>query len=118
VLVTAGEPGQLTLGALGSNQTPQPKPGASTISNQARPTPESSRLVHLDVDVLHTGLFPLADFPHFAGLTLEQVSVSLEVFAAGETLGGLVITEVNPDHDPSGDLLATLAKTVAGSLGC
>ena len=27
-----------------SNQTPQPKPGTSTISNQTRPTPESSRL--------------------------------------------------------------------------
>jgi hypothetical protein len=27
-----------------SNQTPQPKPGASTMSNQTRRTPESSRL--------------------------------------------------------------------------
>jgi arginase len=73
-------------------------------------------LVHLDVDVLHTGLFPLANFPHFAGLTLDQVGVCLNEFARGEKFGGLVITEVNPDHDPGGELLATLASTVAGAL--
>jgi arginase len=74
-------------------------------------------LVHLDVDVLHTGLFPLANFPHFAGLTLDQVGVCLNEFARGEKFGGLVTTEVNPDHDPGGELLARLASTVAGALG-
>ena len=73
-------------------------------------------LVHLDVDVLHTGLFPLANFPHFAGLTLAQVSTCLSEFSGGERFGGLVITEVNPDHDPDGQLLKTLAATVAGAL--
>jgi len=73
-------------------------------------------LVHFDVDVLHTGLFPLANFPHFAGLTLDQAGVCLNEFARGEKFGGLVITEVNPDHDPGGELLATLASTVAGAL--
>ena len=73
-------------------------------------------LVHLDVDVLHTGLFPLGNFPHFAGLTLDQVSAGLNEFTRGEKFGGLVITEVNPDHDPGGELLKTLAATVAGAL--
>jgi arginase len=73
-------------------------------------------LVHLDVDVLHTGLFPLANFPHFAGLTLAQVSTCLSEFTGGERFGGLVITEVNPDHDPGGQLLKTLAATVAVAL--
>ncbi len=72
-----------------------------------------SYLVHFDVDVLHTGLFPLANFPHFAGLTLDQAVVSLNEFAGGEKFGGLVVTEVNPDHDPSGQLLRTLAAQVA-----
>jgi len=71
-----------------------------------------SYLVHFDVDVLHTGLFPLGNFPHFAGLTLDEVSVCLNEFAGGERFGGLVITEVNPDHDPSGQLLRTLAARV------
>jgi len=75
-----------------------------------------SYLVHLDVDVLHTGLFPLANFPHFAGLTLDEVSAGLAEFTASEKFGGLVITEVNPDHDPDGRLIGTLAQLVAGAL--
>jgi arginase len=75
-----------------------------------------SYLVHFDVDVLHTGLFPLANFPHFAGLTLDEVSVCLNEFAGGDGFGGLVITEVNPDHDPSGQLLRTLAARVVRAL--
>jgi arginase len=73
-------------------------------------------LVHLDVDVLHTGLFPLANFPHFAGLTLEEVSAGLGEFAGSEKFGGLVITEVNPDHDPDGQLIGRLARVVTRAL--
>jgi arginase len=76
-----------------------------------------SYLVHLDVDVLHTGLFPLANFPHFAGLTLEEASVCLDEFTGSEKFGGLVITEVNPDHDPDGQLIRTLTRVVVGALG-
>ena len=72
-----------------------------------------SYLVHFDVDVLHTGLFPLANFPHFAGLTLDQAAACLNEFAGGEKFGGLVVTEVNPDHDPSGQLLRTLSARMA-----
>jgi arginase len=73
-------------------------------------------LVHLDVDVLHTGLFPLANFPHFAGLTLEEVSAGLGEFTGSEKFGGLVITEVNADHDPDGQLIGRLARVVTGAL--
>ncbi|HEX5297157.1 MAG TPA: arginase family protein, partial [Streptosporangiaceae bacterium] len=75
-----------------------------------------SYLVHFDVDVLHTGAFPLANFPHFAGLTLDEAGACLDVFAGGEKFGGLVITEVNPGHDPSGALLRTLAARVTRAL--
>jgi arginase len=68
------------------------------------------------VDVLHTGLFPVANYPHFAGLTLDEVSVGLNEFGGGDGFGGLVITEVNPDHDPSGQLLRTLAARVVRAL--
>ncbi len=73
-------------------------------------------LVHLDVDVLHTGLFPLANFPHFAGLTLEAASACLNEFTGAEKFGGLVITEVNPDHDPDGRLIKTLVAAVTAAL--
>ena len=75
-----------------------------------------SYLVHLDVDVLHTGLFPVGNFPHFAGLTLDQVGVCLNEFTSSPWFGGLVITEVNPDHDPDRQLLGTLARVVAAAL--
>ena len=75
-----------------------------------------SYLVHFDVDVLHTGAFPLANFPHFAGLTLDEAGACLDVFAGGEKFGGLVITEVNPGNDPSGELLRTLAARVTRAL--
>jgi arginase len=73
-------------------------------------------LVHFDVDVLHTGLFPLANFPHFAGLTLAEASAALGEFAGGEKFGGLVITEVNPNNDLDGELIATLAQVVTDAL--
>jgi len=75
-----------------------------------------SYLVHLDVDVLHTGLFPLANFPHFAGLTLEAAGACLGEFTASPWLDGLVITEVNPDHDPGGHLVRTLAQVLTRAL--
>jgi arginase len=75
-----------------------------------------SYLLHFDVDVLHTGLFPLANYPHFAGLTLDEAGACLDVFAGGERFGGLVITEVNPGNDPSGELLRALAARVTRAL--
>ncbi len=47
----------------GSNQTPQPKPGTSTISNQTRPTPESLRLA--------SASDPLAEFSAVSGHVLN-----------------------------------------------
>lgn len=75
-----------------------------------------SVLVHLDVDVLDTGLFPLANFPHFAGLTVAEVAQCLSVFCSGDAFAGLVLTEVNPDHDPDGLLLRVLTRTVGDAL--
>ena len=73
-------------------------------------------VVHFDVDVLDTGRFPLANFPHFAGLALEEASACLEELASTPKFAGLVITEVNPDHDPDGVLLRALTDVVADAL--
>ena len=62
-------------------------------------------LVHFDVDVVDSGDLPLANFPHFGqGLSLTDAFACLEAFLASPKLGGLVVTEVNPDHDPGGQL--------------
>jgi arginase len=74
-------------------------------------------VLHLDVDVLDTGLFPLANFPHFSGLTLDVARRSLSTFAQSRRLAAVVVTEVNPDHDPDGTLLEVLAGVVADTIG-
>ncbi len=48
--------------------------------------------------------FPLADWPHYEALTLTQAMQCLQVFLSSPKFGGLVLTEVNPDHDPDGTL--------------
>jgi arginase len=74
-------------------------------------------VVHFDVDVVDTGDLPLANFPHFnQGLTLADAVACLEVFCGGAKLGGLVVTEVNPDHDPDGTQLGRLVDGLAAAL--
>jgi arginase len=74
-------------------------------------------LVHLDVDVVNSGDLPLANFPHFGqGLTMAETLACLEVFLASGKLGGLVVTEVNPDHDPDGSQLPRLVDGLTAAL--
>ena len=74
-------------------------------------------LVHFDVDVLNTGAFPLANFPHFFGVSLDEAEAVLTRLCAAPGFAGLVVTEVNPDHDPDGDLMRELADVLARVLG-
>jgi arginase len=71
-------------------------------------------LVHFDVDVVDSGDLPLANFPHFGqGLGLADAFACLDAFLASPGLGGLVVTEVNPDHDPGGQLARLVDGLVA-----
>ncbi len=72
---------------------------------------------HFDVDVVDTGDLPLANFPHFnQGLTLADAVACLEVFCGSGKLGAVVVTEVNPDHDPDGTQLGRLVDGLAAAL--
>jgi arginase len=63
-------------------------------------------LVHFDVDVIDSGDLPLANFPHYdSGVSADEVFACLRALCAHPSLSGLVLTEVNPTHDPSGHLL-------------
>jgi arginase len=59
---------------------------------------------------------PAGELPALRGAGPDEVGAGLTEFAGGEKFGGLVITEVNPDHDPDGELLRTLAQVVTGAL--
>ena len=66
-------------------------------------------LVHFDVDAVDSTDLPLANFPHFnLGQPFDSAMTCLATFCASPKLGGLVVTEVNPDHDADGSLLAAL----------
>ena len=74
-------------------------------------------LVHVDVDVIDSGDFPLGNFPHFnGGLTADEAFACLAEFTAVDALAGLVVTEVNPHHDPDGTMVARLSAAIAGAL--
>jgi arginase len=63
-------------------------------------------LVHFDVDVVDSGDLPLGNFPHYgSGTTLDQVAAAVRVLVQSPDCAGLVLTEVNPTYDPSGQQL-------------
>ncbi len=74
-------------------------------------------LVHVDVDVLDFLDCPLADQPEDRGLLLDDALDCLAVFVASPRFGGLVVTEINPDHaDAEGASLRRFAEGIAGAL--
>lgn len=117
------DPGELDAGqwleivSKGLHATPAPMvrqdPSARATDALARMEASAgSFLVHFDLDVLDTGRFPLANFPHFAGLHLEEVAACLQQFCRSPRSAGLVVTEVNPNHDPDGALLDQLVEAL------
>lgn len=57
-------------------------------------------LIHLDVDAIDGTHFPLANIPNRTGAGFEKILSALKIFLASKKVCGLVIAEVNPDHDP------------------
>ncbi len=74
-------------------------------------------LVHFDVDVVDSGDLPLGNFPHYgSGVLLDQVVAGLRVLRAHPSFAGLVLTEVNPTHDPGGSELNRLVDALVTAL--
>lgn len=59
-------------------------------------------VVHFDVDVINFLDYPVANFPWYNGLSLEQASGCLEQLLASPKFECLVLTEFNPDRDKQG----------------
>lgn len=74
-------------------------------------------LVHFDVDSIDSADFPLADFPHHnEGQSLSEALDCLRIFCSSTKCGGLVLTEVNPDHDVDGLMLPTFTRLLVNAL--
>jgi arginase len=92
-------------------------PAAAAAAAWDRLAQQSSRIVlHFDVDVIDTGAFPLANFPHFNGLSLDEVACCLRVFCQRPELAAVVVTEVNPSHDPQHAMLSELRDVLGDAL--
>jgi arginase len=74
-------------------------------------------IVHFDVDVVDSGDLPLANFPHYdSGVTASQAFACLRELCAHPSLAAVVLTEVNPTHDPAGGQLDRYLDGVVSAL--
>jgi arginase len=72
--------------------------------------------VHFDVDVMDSAEIPLADWPHYDALSFGDAMRCLRVFVGSPKLAALVVTEINPDHDPDGLLVGQFIDAFADAL--
>jgi arginase len=74
-------------------------------------------VLHFDVDAVDSGDLPLANFPHYGtGVPLATAATALARLAAVPGLAAVVLTEVNPGHDPSGEQLRRYVDAVTSAL--
>jgi arginase len=74
-------------------------------------------LVHFDVDAIDSADCPLANFPHHnQGLPLSEALACLSIFCSSAKCGGMVLTELNPDHDGDGSLVPTFTRLLVQAL--
>jgi arginase len=91
--------------------------GEARRALSALATGDSRVIVHFDVDVIDSGDLPLGNFPHYgSGVRLEHAVRCLRVLLADPRCAALVLTEVNPTHDPSGGQLARYVAGLATAL--
>jgi len=72
--------------------------------------------VHIDVDVMDSAEIPLADWPHYDTLSFGDAMRCLRVFVGSPKLAALVVTEINPDHDPDGLLVRQFIDAFADAM--
>jgi len=75
-------------------------------------------LLHFDIDVVDSADLPLGNFPHYgSGVRLDDALAFLAAMHAERSFSGLVLTEINPTHDPAGRELDRLVHGLAAALG-
>jgi arginase len=73
--------------------------------------------VHFDIDTVDSGDLPLGNFPHYgSGVRFDQAIECLRVLLRHEPLAALVLTEVNPTHDATGELISQYLDGIVSAL--
>jgi arginase len=65
-------------------------------------------LVHFDVDAVDSGEWPLGNYPSYGGLGFKTVMNAVQIALSNEKVIGLVVTEVNPNNDPTKKMVTEL----------
>ncbi|KAF2014397.1 Arginase/deacetylase [Aaosphaeria arxii CBS 175.79] len=73
-------------------------------------------VVHLDVDVIDPGEFPLCNVPNWTGLSFKNTMSAVKIFLKSEKCVAFSIAEVNPDHDPGLEMTGKLVDEIAAGL--
>lgn len=68
--------------------------------------------VHFDVDVIDSGEFPLANYPHYNGLGIDEAMAVLDEVLSVPKVKSLTITEVNPNNDSDGTMVTRIVDGV------
>ena len=94
-------------------------PGGTAAAARRRVEASASAIVvHFDVNAVDSADLPLANYPHHGkGLTFDSAMTVLRELCTSPAFAGLVLTEVNPTHDPGGELLSRYIDGVAAALG-
>lgn len=91
--------------------------GVALQAVSALAAPGVSVVVHFDVDAVDARDLPLANFPHYGtGVSLAAAGQVLQTLLAMPGVSALVVTEVNPTHDPTGTLLARYITSVTQAI--
>jgi arginase len=91
--------------------------GVATLARAHIAASAAHTLVHFDVDAVDSADLPLANYPHHGqGVTLHAALTALQLLCAGPSFTGIVLTEVNPTHDPTGQLLQRYVTGVATAI--
>ncbi|WP_224391610.1 arginase family protein [Pseudonocardia sp. ICBG1293] len=78
---------------------------------------DAAVVVHFDIDAVDSRDLPLANFPHYGtGVPAETARRVLRGLLAAPGVAAVVLTEVNPTHDPDGALLDRYVELVVGAL--
>ena len=67
--------------------------------------------------MIDSGDLPLGNFPHYGtGLSLSTAAKVLAILCATPHLAAIVLTEINPSYDPSGQQLGRYIDAVAAAI--
>ena len=68
--------------------------------------------LHLDIDVVDSAEYPLGNFPSYGGIGFDEVMTAVTRFLQSGKVAGMSLTEVNPNNDPSGEMLQRLVDSL------